>query len=689
MLDSKLLHLPISEITTVFKNQFIDITKLAQTDESYNSFISNLKIYLTRTSPHENTSNLGAKKRILLMCNNLEDKTLELLRTQLKEESQNVYPDFMLDMYHLFSQLHQKETLDRPLKLTVESYMDRWETGTDLAVVAKRKQSKERIIQLLVDKIVNRSQINSRYHFDKEMDNKSQIKQVSLWWNDSKFHLTMAIRTPEELQVFMDNSLSEETMLLLMKAKDKGIPFFITPYYLSLLNCSKEGFDDSAIRSYIIYSDELVEEFNHIRAWEKEDIVVPGKPNAAGWLLPNAENIHRRYPEVAILIPDTIGRACGGLCAPCQRMFNFQKGLLNFNLEKLAPKANWSAKLESLMEYFENDSQLRDILITGGDALMSKNESLKKLLEAVYQMALRKREANKERRVGGKFAEIYRVRLGSRLLAYLPFRIDDELVAILSDFKEKAEKIGIKQFFIQTHFETPLEVTNEALKAIRMIQSSGWVITNQLVYTVAASRRGHTAKLRKVLNHAGLVNYYTFSVKGYNENHAIFTPNSRSVQEMCEEKSLGQVTPQIENDLYEIFKRPELLQDEIKSLLVKRDIPFIATDRNIMNLPGIGKSMSFETVGVTSKGCRILSFSLDTNRPHSPAIDNKETTYIIENKSVSNYLRQLETMGEDISEYETIWQYDSSISEQRFKLYTYPECKDLITKSFTNLHSID
>ena len=62
----------------------------------------------------------------------------------------------------------------------------------------------------------------------------------------------------------------------------------------------------------MVYSKQLIDEYNHIVAWEKEDLVKPGKPNAAGWLLPNDHNIHRRYPEVAILIPDTMGRACGG-----------------------------------------------------------------------------------------------------------------------------------------------------------------------------------------------------------------------------------------------------------------------------------------------------------------------------------------------------------------------------------------
>ena len=46
------------------------------------------------------------------------------------------------------------------------------------------------------------------------------------------------------------------------------------------------------------------------------------------------------------------------------------------------------------MRYFEEDAQLRDILITGGDALMSQNATLRNILDAVYKMAVRKRKAN-------------------------------------------------------------------------------------------------------------------------------------------------------------------------------------------------------------------------------------------------------------------------------------------------------
>ena len=90
------------------------------------------------------------------------------------------------------------------------------------------------------------------------------------------------------------------------------------------------------------------------------------------------------------------------------------------------------------MTYFEEDTQLRDILITGGDALMSQNKTLRNILDAVYRMAVRKRKANQERPEGEKYAELQRIRLGSRLPAYLPMRINDELVEILREFKEKA-----------------------------------------------------------------------------------------------------------------------------------------------------------------------------------------------------------------------------------------------------------
>ena len=68
-------------------------------------------------------------------------------------------------------------------------------------------------------------------------------------------------------------------------------------------------------------------------------------------------------------------------------MYDFQSERLNFEFETLRPKESWDHKLRRLMNYFEEDTQLRDILITGGDALMSQNKTLRNILEAVCRMA--------------------------------------------------------------------------------------------------------------------------------------------------------------------------------------------------------------------------------------------------------------------------------------------------------------
>lgn len=698
MKQKKMLSLTLPQFKQLYRQELPELTDMAEQSLSDEDFKSRLQEFITRHT----SAGSSASEQIRLLLNydgqtvhelstgeNMQVHTLGLLRRFLTGTLDNpdMPTDLFIDLFYLFKQL-DGPIAPLPSAQRIKNRTERWPTGLDENVMEIRAENKERMLHLLIQKIENRkSKPSSRFHFEDGMSYEEKYRLVNHWWNDFRFHLSMAVKTPAELNRFLGNSLSSETMYLLSRARKKGMPFFATPYYLSLLNVSGEGYNDEAIRSYILYSPRLVETYGNIRAWEKEDIVETGKPNAAGWLLPDGHNIHRRYPEVAILIPDTMGRACGGLCASCQRMYDFQSERLNFEFDSLRPKESWDHKLRRLMTYFEEDTQLRDILITGGDALMSQNKTLRNILEAVYRMAARKRKANRERPEGEKYAELQRVRLGSRLLAYLPMRINDELVEILREFKEKASAIGIRQFIIQTHFQTPLEVTPEAQEAIRKILSAGWLITNQLVYTVAASRRGHTTRLRQVLNSLGVVCYYTFSVKGFNENYTVFTPNSRSMQEQQEEKIYGQLTPAQADELYALLEAGEDAATHIRRFMKKHRLPFLATDRSVLNLPAIGKSMTFQLVGLTEEGKRILCFEHDGTRRHSPIIGRMGKIYIVENKSIAAYLRQLGKMGEDTEDYASIWTYTQGETEPRFSLYEYPGFPFRITEQMSNFAS--
>lgn len=699
MKQKKMLALTLSQLKQLYQQELPELCRLAGESLSDEDFRSSLERFLSLHPQAE--SNPGKQIRLLINYdgNNIHElstgqdipvQTLSVLRHFLTGQLENtdIATDLFIDLFYLFKRL-EEPGIPLPSPQRIKSRTERWATGLDEEVMELRAQNKERMLHVLIQKIENRKSGSTRFRFDEGLSYDEKYQLVSQWWNDFRFHLSMAIKTPTELNRLLGNSLSSETMYLLSRARKKGMPFFATPYYLSLLNITGDGYNDEAIRSYILYSPRLVETYGNIHAWEKEDIVEAGKPNAAGWLLPDGHNIHRRYPEVAILIPDTMGRACGGLCASCQRMYDFQSERLNFEFESLRPKESWDKKLRRLMSYFEEDTQLRDILITGGDALMSQNKTLHNILEAVYRMAARKRKANQERPEGEKYAELQRVRLGSRLPAYLPMRINNELVEILREFREKASAIGVKQFIIQTHFQTPLEVTPEAREAINKILSAGWLITNQLVYTVAISRRGHTTRLRQILNSLGVVCYYTFSVKGFNENYAVFTPNSRSLQEQHEEKIYGQLTPEQATELYTLLEKGEDTAARIRRFMRKHHLPFLATDRSVLNLPAIGKSMTFNMVGLTEEGKRILRFDHDRTRHHSPIIDKMGEIYIVENKSLAAYLRQLGKMGEDPEDYVSLWSYTKGETEPRFSLYEYPEFEFQTTERMSYLQVED
>ncbi len=601
-------------------------------------------------------------------------------------------PHFFQDMLHLFRQFSGKEKKTLPSREEVMQWMKRFPSGLDPRIIKLREENRDRILKLLIEKIEKGEITSGRYSFKPGMSSEQKYLTALDWWDDSKFHLRFAVRSPDLLNELLGFSLDPDTMKILNEAEEKGIPFFINPYYLSLLHVRVPYFAigaDLAIRHYIIYTQELINEYGNIVAWEKEDQVEPGKPNAAGWLLPSHHNVHRRYPDVAILIPDTVGRACGGLCSSCQRMYNFQSGHLNFNLDKLAPKETWPEKLSRLLAYFEEDSQLCDILITGGDALMSTDNSLKQILEEICKMAARKRQANQKRKDGEKYAEIVRVRLGTRLPVYLPQRITPELEKILADFKTMGSAAGIQQFVIQTHFESPLEVTPESKKGIERLIASGWTVTNQHVLTTASSRRGHNGKLRQVLNEIGVLPYYTFTVKGYMENHFNFAPNARAVQEQIEEKIIGHIPASHHNTIRDLSLDTENIMNQISELKNELALPFLATDRNVLNLPGIGKSLTFRVIGITRYGRRILEFDHDHTRAHSPLTEEMKKVIIIESKSISEYLEQLKEMGEDISEYEDLYGYSMGETEPRMVVFDYPPFDFTTTDEVTNFQMLE
>ena len=191
--------------------------------------------------------------------------------------------------------------------------------------------------------------------------------------------------------------------------------------------------------------------------------------------------------------------------------------------------------------------------------------------------------------------------------------------------------------------------------------------------------------LRKVLNDIGVITYYTFSVKGFLENSFNYATNARAVQEQVEEKVLGHIPPEYYHTVREYAEQPHTLKENLKKFREELQIPFLSTDRNVINLPGVGKSLTFKTIGITRWGRRILEFDHDHTRWHSPIIHKMGKVVIIESKPIGEYLHQLEDMGENPQDYRSVWGYSIGETEARLPVFDYPKYDFKITDAMTNL----
>lgn len=690
------------EIRTRIQKEIPSFYEFALNSKSFNSFISNIEDDLKNKVSLSSQNNIHGQQQaisqMLLLLENEGNEFEDPNRNNQKFKSQPFFwlwqtingensfatSDFFDDMLDLIKRTYTSQNINTIAGETLLSRMNEIPKAMDAEVLKARTESKQRVMKGLITIIENSKNVHKIYHFTDEQTIDEKLNTVSKWWNDYRFHLRYAIQNLEQLRLTTNNQLPEEVMRNFENGVKKGIPIFINPYFLSLVHIGPNGelsADDRTIRDYIFNSKDLVDTFGKIKAWEKEDIIEDGKPNAAGWLLPEGDSVHRRYPEVAIFIPEGRGRACAGLCVSCQRMYGFQKGSLNFDLEKMDKKADRSQQRHDIFNYFENDSHLRDILITGGDSFMNTDARLKTILDDFYNVALRKKQNSESISVDGRIAMFQRVRLGTRILAYLPQRVGDELVKILKEFKEKAVKLGIKQFVIQTHFETTMELTPEAIKTIELLRETGWIIVNQQVFTAASSRRSHSMQLRRELNKLGVLPYYTFAVKGFKENRENFTPLARVAQEVYEEKVYGKPQKDRSVEFHADPKNNHLLFKQIEE---EEKLPFVATDRSLMNLPAVGKSLSYYQVGITMDGRRILSFEHDKFRNHSPVVHHSDRVIIVEAKSIACYLRQLQTMGENVSDYSGIYSYSNAETERRSEAFEYPKFDFNQTTNFNN-----
>jgi glutamate 2,3-aminomutase len=275
-------------------------------------------------------------------------------------------------------------------------------------------------------------------------------------WDDWHWQLSNRIKDVKTLSAILNLSEEEKNQIELVGKKYR---WAISPYYASLMDVNNPL---CPIRKQAIPSiDEMVE---------------GGEADPMGEEFTSpVEGITRRYPDRLII---KVTNQCAMYCRHCQRRRCIgQKDLA-------MPKED----LIKCIQYVKDEEEIRDVLLTGGDALLLPNERLHWLLSELSQIP---------------HLEI--IRIGTRTPVTMPQRITDELCQLLSEFPP---------IYLNTHFNSPLEVTKEAQKATDKLCRAGVVLGNQAVLLKGINDDIHVMKkLNQELLKIRVKPYYIFHPK--------------------------------------------------------------------------------------------------------------------------------------------------------------------------------
>jgi lysine 2,3-aminomutase len=377
-------------------------------------------------------------------------------------------------------------------------WMSRYPSGLDLEAVKRRELNRNRIM---------------RYFGAGEEE-----------WADWAWHCRHVIRDVDTLISII--SLMPEEERAVRSAREKGLPFGITPYYASLMDPEEGRERDHALRAQVLPPIDYVTLVPAMRQAPGKSLDFMGEHDTSPETL-----ITRRYPMIAILKPYN---TCAQICVYCQR---------NWEITDVMDKgAEYPERvLDRALNWLARHPEITEVLITGGDPVIMSDKKLKNLLDSVAAID-----------------HIGRIRIGTRLPVVLPMRFTEEFADMISAYHIP----GRREVAMMTHFEHTYEVTPEAMEAVQKLRRRGVPVYNQVVFTYENARRFEMAALRKTLRLIGVEPYYTFNAKGKEETSAYRVPIARLLQEQAEEARLN---PGLDRTDEAVFNIPRLGKNYLRA----------------------------------------------------------------------------------------------------------------------------
>jgi lysine 2,3-aminomutase len=243
-------------------------------------------------------------------------------------------------------------------------------------------------------------------------------------WRDWTWQMRERIRTAEDLARFVRPSEDERRAI---EALAERFRFVITPYYASLMDPDDP---ECPIRRQVVP-----------RGAELDD--------PAGLPDPLDEVAHSPVKNVIRVYRDRIAFCVNNECALYCR-FCLRK--------RMVGDEEWAMQKRELgvaLDWIARTPEIRDVLLTGGDPLVFSDARLEWLLARLREIP---------------HVEI--VRLGTRLPVTLPYRVTGALCRMLERYHP---------IWVNTHFNHPQELTEDAAEACDRLLRAGIPVGNQSV----------------------------------------------------------------------------------------------------------------------------------------------------------------------------------------------------------------
>ena len=249
---------------------------------------------------------------------------------------------------------------------------------------------------------------------------------------------------------------------LLNRYDSKEFPTKVTPHYLSLMD--KDNINDPLKK--IVFSTQF--ESNTIgiedEMGEKEDYRIQG--------------LQHRYSETALLVVNDI---CASYCRYC-----FRKRL--FSPEYM--KNETIDDLEDALIYIKEHKEITNVLLSGGDPLLTSVKRLEKILNLLADIE-----------------HIEFIRIGTKMLSFLPQRIIEDI-----QLRKLFEKIVKKKsLIIISHFDHANEISMETKEAVLLLNKIGINIYSQgvLLKDINNTKKDIKNLLNKLIQ-TNITPYYLF-----------------------------------------------------------------------------------------------------------------------------------------------------------------------------------